>query len=294
MSPNAKASNVLLYVGDQDADDVFVYNFKSGKYVGTLTGFEEPYGECVDAKGDIYVANFDGGNAFEYVHGGTKVLQTYDSGGEPIGCLIDSKGDVAVTSFIPSEVTVFAKSNPNKGTTYRDNSCEFLWTMGYDDKGNLVGDCENASGTVEYRGLLSGAKSITPLAASGFAINYAGGTTWDGKYLVLADQKAGGNFQTGLVRANLKGTTLTYVSETVLSDDCYNNYVDVIDPFIVGETNTLFYGKQGDAIVGANFWCAYEGSGKVDYWHYPEGELPYKHLASSPANSYGAGVSFAP
>jgi hypothetical protein len=105
MSPEAATAKLLLYVGDWDTNDVNVFDYKSGKLVGALTGFDEPYGMCVDAAGDIYVSNFEGGNAVEYAHGGTTVLNTYDSSGEPIGCSVDAKGDVAATSFSPGEVT---------------------------------------------------------------------------------------------------------------------------------------------------------------------------------------------
>jgi hypothetical protein len=290
MSHDAKKGPALLYVGDDSTDDVYVYDYKSGKPVGTLTGFDGPYGECVDGKGDIYVANFDAGNAVEYAHGGTEVLNTYNSGGTPIGCSVDSKGDVAVTSFDPGEVTVYAKGNPNKSTTYGESSCTYFWTMGYDDKGNLVGGGETSSGKGYICALLAGAKKITLLSTSGITIDFPGGTTWDGKYFALMDQ--GGDFQSGLVRATLKGTTLYYISETTLSDDCYNDYVDVVNPFIAGKTNTLFYGKQGNAIVGPNLWCPDGGEGKVDYWRYPAGGLPYKDL-TAPSEPYGSAVSIA-
>jgi hypothetical protein len=292
MSANAKSSKALLYVGDDETDDVYVYDYNSGKPVGTLTGFDSPYGECVDGKGDIYFANFDAGDVVEFAHGGTRVLNTYDSGGTPIGCSVDSVGDVAVTSFDPGEVTVFAGGDPRKGTSYT-GPCEYFLTMGYDDKGNLVGGSESSSGGIEFCALLAGAKSITLLSTSGITIEFPGGTEWDGKYFVLGDQEAGGNFQTGLVRATLKDTTLTYVSETILSDDCYNDYVDVVNPFIVGKTNTLFKGKQGTTIIGPNLWCVDGGSGRVDYWHYPAGGLPYKYLSMASADPYGSAVSIA-
>jgi len=290
MSPNAKHRQILLYVGDDETNDVYVYDYKSGKPVGTLTGFDGPYGECVDGKGDIYFANYDAGNAVEYAHGGTQVLNTYDSGGTPIGCSVDSEGDVAVTSFDPGEVTVFAGGNPSEGTTY-SGPCDYSWTMGYDDKGNLVGGGETSSGGPEFCALLAGTKSITLLSTSGITIDFPGGTRWDGKYFLLGDQEAGGNFQTGLVRATLKDTTLTYVSESILIDDCYNDYTDVVNPFVVGKTNTLFNGKQGTAIVGPNLRCVDGNSGKVDYWHYPVGGLPYKYLSA--ADPYGSAVSIA-
>jgi hypothetical protein len=295
LSPSAESSKMLLYVGDDETDDVYVYDYKSGNPVGTLTGFSGPYGECVDAKGDIYIANFDDEDVVEYAHGGTKVLNTYvQSGGTPIGCAVDFKGDVAVTGFDPGEVTVFAGGNPSKGISY-SGACTFQWPMGYDNKGNLVGGGENQSGVSEYCGLLANSKGITLLSTSGFPQNsFPGGTTWDGKYFALSDQEAGGEYQSGIIQASLKGTTLTYVGETTFSDDCYSDYTDDVNPFVVGKKNTPVNDKQGNAVVGPNLWCESEGKGgRVDYWHYPPGGMPYKNLSDPSGDPYGAAVSLA-
>ncbi len=289
ISPDAKNSTALLYIGDDSTNDVYVYDYKSGKPVGTLTGFDGPYGECVDAKGDIYIANSDAGNAVEYAHGGAAPIQTFSSGGTPIGCSVDSKGDVAVTGFDPGEVTIFAGGDPSEGTTYSDNSCEYLWSMGYDDKGNLVGIGENGGGGRTVCALLSGSQTMTDLTPKGFPPEFGGGTIWDGKYFAIADELDSN--QGGIIQASLKGKTLAFRSQTLLSDNCYKDYVEVQNPFVVGKTNSLFYGKQGNVLVGINLWCPDGGKSEVDYWHYPAGGSPYEKLSGASAEPYGAAVS---
>ncbi len=287
-----KKKSLLLYVADDSTNDVFVYDYKSGKQVGQLTGFDGPYGMCVDAKGDVYTSNFDNGTVTEYGHGGTTAINTYKSGGEPIGCAVDAKNDLAVTSFDPGEVTVFRRGDPGKATTYSDPDCEFLWTMGYDDKGNLMGEGEYSS--IDVCALLAGSKTMTTLGASrNITIEFPGGTTWDGVYIALGDQGSGqGNpMQPGIIQVTLSGTTLTEVGETVLNDDCYSDYVDDPNPFVVGEKNTPVNHTQGKVLVGPNLWCTEEGTSKVDYWHYPAGGAPFKVLPSPPPNPYSAAVS---
>jgi hypothetical protein len=291
ISPNAKTTKMLLYIGDEETNDVYVYDYKSGKSVGTLTGFDEPYGECVDATGDIYISNYGGGNVVEYARGGTTPINTYSPGGTPIGCAVDAKGDVAAVSFDPGEVTVYAEGNPNNGTTYSDSSCVYMWGMAYDLKGNLVGFGESGSGDHAVCALLAGSKTMTLITTKGFSSDFASGTTWDGRYFAISDEAGSSG---GIVQATLKGTTLTYAGETILSDNCYNDDVDIVDPFIVGKTNTLFKGKQGNALIGANLWCVDGGKGQVGYWHYPGGGMPYKDLSGASADPYGAAVSIAP
>jgi len=287
MLPQKKGDkSPLIYAGSDQTNDVYVYDYSSGKLVGTLTGFDGPYGLCVDAKGDVYVTNFDAGNAVEYAHGGSKVLNTYESGGTPIGCSVDAKGDVAVTSFDPGEATVFAGGDPSKGTTY-NGACTYVWTMGYDNHANLIGVGETSSGTRCYEGLLSGGTSITSLSFSG-TIDFPGGSMWDGKYIALGDQKAGGTFNTGMIQASLSGSTLTSHGETILTCPGSGD-ADTANPFIVGKKNTPINDRQGRVVVGSS--CN-DGSGLgLCYWHYPKGGDPFRKHSSEVCGEYGIAVS---
>jgi hypothetical protein len=293
MALDAKKKSKLIYVGDWATNDVFVYEYPSGDSVGTLSGFDAPYGMCVDKKGDMYIANFYSGNVVEYAHGGTSPLKTYTSVGEPIGCSVDAKGDLAVTSYNPGEAIVFAGGDPSRGTTY-SAPCEFLWTMAYDDKGNLVGIGEEGGSTIAACALLAGSSSVITLSGccnGPIEIDFPGGTTWDGKYLVIAGQSTNSKFESGLIQATLSGTTLTQRGFTKLTGDCFNNYADVANPFIVGKKNTPVNRQQGKVVLGPNLWCNDQGSSGVSLWHYPAGGDPFKTLENMPAEPYGAAVS---
>jgi len=168
----------------------------------------------------------------------------------------------------------------------------YLLSMGYDLKGNLVGLGEGGSGNRAVCALLTGSKTMTALTAKGFSTEFGSGTTWDGRYFAIVDEA--GEFQSGIVQATLKGKTLTYVGETTLSDNCYNDYVDIVNPFIVGKKNTPVNDRQGNAVVDPNLWCVDGGKGEVDYWDYPKGGLPHKRLSGASADPYGAAVSIGP
>jgi hypothetical protein len=60
MSPDTKEIKKLLYVSDAATDDVFVYDYVSGKEVGKLTGFDDPGPQCVDELGNVYIASASG------------------------------------------------------------------------------------------------------------------------------------------------------------------------------------------------------------------------------------------
>ncbi len=278
MSPLAAKKTKLLYVSAFNGSDVTVYDYPSGKQVGTLTGFTSPAGQCVDAKGDVYIADSGSGAVDEYAHGGTKVINTYQTSGDAFGCSVDKDNDLAVTDFLgksysAGSVTVFPKGS-SKGTVYADPAdCHYIWTAGYDAKGNLVMVAENqASETVTYCALLKGSKSLTTLAANGFAIYSPDTTMWDGKYIALGDQQLGGGLQSGIIEASLSGSTLTFHAQVTLSDGCDAGYTHVVGPFIIGRKNTPVNDKQADAIAGANEFC----SADFRLWHYPKGGNPYK------------------
>jgi len=199
-----------------------------------------------------------------------------------------------VTSFNPGEAIVFAGGDPARGTTYT-GPCEFAWTMGYDDKGNLVGIGEEASDTIVACALLAGSTSMIVLSGcctGAMQIDFPGGTMWDGKYIAVGDQETGGAFQTGIYQSTLSGSTLTEHTDTVLSATCYNNYSDVVQPFIVGLKNTAANKHQGTIVVGSNLWCA-DGStgGQVECWNYPTGGSPVSNVSSPPEEPYGQSVS---
>jgi hypothetical protein len=275
MLPRSKGgSSILIYALDEQTGDVNVYDYSSGKQVGTLGGFVA-VGGCVDAKGDVYFVDSGAGTLVEYAHGGTTLLKTYRPGGTLVGCSIDSKGDVAITGSSPGRLIVYLKGNAKKGATYSDTDCESVAPMGYDNKGNVIGAGEYDE--VGVCALLAGTKQETTLSTSGITINSPNGTMWDGKYIEVGDQEAtSGKDETGMNEATLSGKTLTSAGEAILTDTCYRGYTDVLNPFVVGKKNTPINTQQGNVVVGSNLYCFESSSGGIEFWHYPRGGNPFK------------------
>jgi hypothetical protein len=51
------SAGALLYVTDARTHGVVIFTDPGGKLVGTLTGFTNPQGECVDAAGDVWIVD---------------------------------------------------------------------------------------------------------------------------------------------------------------------------------------------------------------------------------------------
>lgn len=123
MASDAKKQK-LLYLGDEAADDVYVYSWPGLKLKGTLTGFNAPNGECADRAGDVFVANEDTLQILEYAHGGTSPIKTLsDSGEYPVGC-----------SGGPGNVAIYPDASGTP-TTYTDPPFYYYFFCGYDAHG---------------------------------------------------------------------------------------------------------------------------------------------------------------
>jgi hypothetical protein len=123
MLPDAQGKTTLLYML-LDVHSVDVFDYHTGERVGRLTGFDDPYGGCVDARGDVYVTEYFDGDAVEYAHGGTKPLKAFASNGQASGCSVDTGNDLAVTDRDmrtgAGQVCVWkARKSGSRSTCYR-------------------------------------------------------------------------------------------------------------------------------------------------------------------------------
>lgn len=258
----------------------------------TLPGFSEPYGECVDANGATWITNFSGQFAVKYARGGTQPIATLKTNGYSIGCSISPKGDLAVANFSsPSgtgNIQIF-KNASGTPTTYENQAALYLWPPGYDNKGNLFVEAETADGVVVAE-LPTGEASLGVPTPQPAMIYYPGSVMWDGKYITLTDQDAGGNPSspaTTIYQIGQKGSTLSVVGSTPLLDNCNGKQVDVVQPFIAGRKNTPVNKKQGGVVIGGNLSCA----NRVDAWKYPAGGQPIAVANPAPPYAYGQAVS---
>jgi len=286
MSPDARNIKKLLYVSDLSTNDVYVYNYQTGKAVGTLAGFDEPYGQCVDKKGDVWITNFESASVVEYAHGGAESIKTLRTDGSSDGCSIDpTTGNLAVSSWSPGEILVF-KHASGTPIVYTSQICSNMMPPGYDDDGNLYVQADNSGPYVCE--LPHGSGSIRgPMALSGFSINFQGSVMWDGRHITLSDQEYNG-YETGIYQATEDASgNLTKVGQTALTDDCNGDEADVFQPFIVGTKNTPSNKTLGKVVVGGNLSC----TNRFDYWTYPAGGNQVSSLKAAAGELYGQSVS---
>lgn len=278
MNPQeARGHSTLLYSGDSNGSTVYVYDYADGTLVGTLTGFNSPAGECVDAKGDIFITNQGNGTTLEFKNGGSKPIHQYNAVASGVGCSVDRDGNLAIAvmplSSGPAKLCVW-KAGRGPSTCYMDYDCDNMQSPGYDDKGNLYVEGDYYSAVVCE--LPAGGAALKTVKLSGGTLNFPGGVMWDGKHLVLSDAHTGStHFTTSLYRVTESPSgDLTIVETTVLHGTCHTHNAWVVQPFIVGRKNTPINDREGQVVVSPDYFCTSEWP--IDFWHYPGGARPFK------------------
>jgi hypothetical protein len=209
MDPAAKRT-ALLYGAAFGTNDVYVYTYPKGKLVGTLTGFNEPQGECVDRGGNVFIANTGTSQLIEYVHGGTSPIATLNDPNQyPVSCSVNPiNEDLAVANILsgsggPGSVSIYKKG---RGTPkiYSDSNFFRMYFLGYDAKGDLFVDGSNSSASFKYAELPKGSKTFTDITLNK-AIAFPGDVQYDGKYVAVGDQGNANIYQTS--GGTIVGTT---------------------------------------------------------------------------------------
>jgi hypothetical protein len=190
MLPEAK-NEALLYVSN--VYTITVYSWPKGKLVGTLNNFDKPYGECVDAKGDVYVTDSTFGKIYEYAHGGTKPIHVLkDPEYQPYGCAVDPiTGNLAVANYSDASaregnLAIYRKAR-GYPKSYIGENFYYYYYCGYDPKGNLFVDgLDDYGENFEFGELPKGGDEIKNILLPN-SVNFAGGIEWDGEYVAVGD-----------------------------------------------------------------------------------------------------------
>jgi hypothetical protein len=267
MAPEAKSAD-LLYVTAKTGD-VLVYGYPGGKPVGTLTGFGDPRGACVDTAGNVFIADAGADDVVEFAHGGTQPIAALDTSGPPLGCSVDSvTGSLAASGGVSGvAVTVFRKtqrgwSTPNR---YVDDAMSVPGFCGYDGNGNLFVDGVAAkSGTFALALLRPRARKLTPVAVHQ-TIAAPGQVQWDGAALAIGDAKAS---PAVAYRFSVGRNAVKEIGAVTLD----------------GSGPMHQFWIQGGTLIGPD-----PRHGSVKFWNYPAGGAPSQTIMSS--NAFGAVVS---
>lgn len=255
----------LLYVSDVGTREVKIYSYPAGALQGTLAGFSEPWGLCVDAAGKVFVTDLTAMRIFEFPHGASKpsaILK--DPGEEPGGCAVDpTTGNLAVanvsTPYSGAGNLAIYQHARGKPKTYQDTAILYYQFCGYDGRGNLYVDGTKA-GALQLAELPSGHSSLANIKLDQ-GIRFAGAVQWAGTSLAIGDYESN-----AIYRFRITGGLGTKIGETHL----------------LGASFPIGFWIAGSTVIAPN-----DDGANVMYWKYPAGGSHIKRINGlhSPLNA---------
>ena len=276
VSPDARLAPRLLFVADDDTDDVYIFTMPAMALKGTLTGFEEPQGMCTDTSGNIWITNTETFQIFQYSRAGVLLKTLSDPDGYPVGCAVNkSNGNLAVTNIInasgetPGNIAVYADATGTPTELSNSAQSEYFFPA-YDTSGNLYADGFSDTGFILSE-CSSGSSSCHTLSISGGTLYFPGGLNWDGvnANLVTGDQECNEESESCQYQMTISGSTATITGSTPLSNT--NGTGCDVDQAALAPFSKYFAGG-----------CITEDSGTstAARWAYPAGGEPTNNNTS--------------
>ncbi|HYL26617.1 MAG TPA: hypothetical protein VEW74_02215 [Candidatus Nitrosotalea sp.] len=281
----AHAQAPLLFVSDSGTADVYIYNLSALKLVGTLTGFEQPQGECSDNKGNVWVTDTSAKTIYELSHRGHLENELKDSSGYPVACAWDpTTRNLAVMNLFgtgSNAGAVLVYPPGSSGPSVYTNSAQYYYNFGgYDGNGNLFFDGRNASGNFMLSELPKGENSAHTVSVTGGTIYFPGMVQWNvpKKTLIVGDQSCGNEYVSCLYTLAIGKNGGTIESETSLQNYTGGQVCDLVQG--------ILYGSK---IAGSDFdFCGSDLSATY-VWSYPTGGKP--NLDNNRADSVPVGAA---
>ena len=207
------AANVkTLWISDSGDDDVQIFAFPSGTYIGAAPappeGFAQPQGMCSDKAGDVFVANTSDSTIDEYAGSGTFVQALPDPGELPAGCAVDpSSGTLAVSNIISTSdnaggISLYKNASGSPQQLTDPKMFELLFIAYYGSTGKLYYSGFNNSFDAAISSYVDG--KFKTVRLKGATIGFPGTVAWasENKSLAVGDQDTLGGPTFYHVKAN--------------------------------------------------------------------------------------------
>jgi hypothetical protein len=279
MDPKASGQD-LVYVSSIASGSVYVYTYPQGRLAGTLSGFIQPLGECVDSAGDVFITasanlSFSSGTIYEYAHGGTSPIAVLSDPSLANGCAVEAKSgnlavsgpDVAIYEHAAGQPKIYSK--PGSGFYY----------CSYDEQGKLYLSAPSnkyggQSQLVRLDLRSARFESINLNASLYSTSDLWPSVQWDSGHITISSSSKEGDGPLSVYRLRITGNSAEVLGTTSLASK-KNRY-----------SGQLWI--QGSSVLGA----AYDkGRGDVAFWAYPKGGDPSRKIANVSGSLWGVAVS---
>lgn len=266
---------------------MYIYDFASLSLLATITGFDQPQGECSNKSGDVWIADANAQTVYELTRTGHLQNELAVPNGYPVACAWDpSTGNLAVIAIAAASsgsgfVLIFPKGSGTP-TEYQNSTAFYYYFGGYDPSGDLFFDGTSAYGKFLLAELSKGGKSASTIAMKGSTIYYPGMVQWAGAKtgLLVGDQSCGNTYSSCLYPVKISGKTGTAGSAIDLKNSGGGEVCDLVQGVLSG---TKLAGSDND-------FCGSTPSSTY-VWNYPAGGAPVLSNAKTDVTPVGAAVS---
>lgn len=272
----------ILFVSDDGTNDVLMFALPAMTLTGTITGFDEPQGMCIDKKRNVWITNTGTLQILQYSPSGTLLNTLSDPNGYPVGCAVNrANGDLAVTNLFNTSgdgtVEVYANATGTPTSYSNPNQTENFFDA-YDNKGNLYVDGFSSAG-FSLSVLPNNSSTMSTVSISGGTIFFPGGVNWTKNTdLVVGDQECNGSGSCQYA-ITVSGDSGTITGSTPLTN--YNSGACDVDQGTIARGGKVFAGG-----------CISESSAAstAARWSYPSGGVPTNY-STSVSEPIGAAIT---
>jgi hypothetical protein len=252
-----------------------------------LSGFSEPFGECVDATNNVYIADYGAEEVLEFAHGGTEPVKVFDEAPyRPSGCAVDLKSsDLAVARYgqtfdSQGSLAIYAHAK-GKPKIYVGPLSEYA-SCAYDNGGNLLTtdgyDANVGSGGSHFAWLAKNSRNLLPIALHGGSsfgtFNDVHGIAWDGKYWAI----------NAFEIKQISRARITHHKGHVAGITYIGGPESQMGPIAIYSNGPGSEGTQAVGTVGYSY-------PEVFYWKYPSGGQSFAEITTGLDRPLGVAIS---
>lgn len=296
VSPDVKKTREVLFASDPGTDDVYMYTLPGLELKGTITGFDNPEGECNDSAGNVWVVSQGSSPKITKLSHAGKILKILaDPTGYPSSCAVDpTTGNLAVTnigdlSSTPGDVLIYADAKGTP-TVVSNPSTQSYYFAGYDDGGNLFVDglTKVGGGSFVLSECAAGCvgATMTTISISGGPIDFPGFVQWyaPGGYLAVGDQECKHLSQTCVYAVSISSSSGTITGTIALKNSEGKPVCDMAQGII----NPV----RGKNLLGGDYEHNCKGVNAEYNWPFPAGGSPtHSNDGSQISTPVGAAIS---
>jgi len=187
--PGRDRDKKLLYVSGQYSKRRQRLRLRQRQTGGKLSGFDTPYGQCVDAKGDVWITNYSDQPSSSMRTAAlrpSRRCRRMETASDARFRQTEISRSPTSGSLQSNKCAIVFKSASGEPSEYVSSMCSNMQPPGYDASGNLYVEVGASPRVRPYANFRGGGSSLRAVTFSAYATGRSRYVGW--KYLTLTEQ----------------------------------------------------------------------------------------------------------